>query len=312
MPFSIFMQESTEAVADSTSVSTTKIIEKLTQDGTIDVMELVNYAAKGFIEFAAKIIFAIIVFTVGKWLLGKIIRVVEFTCRNRRIDITVILFIKNLVQVIYYIILILIVIQILGINTSSLVAMLASAGLAVGMALSGTLQNFAGGAMLLLLKPYRVGDYITTQGESGIVKEITLFTTVIETYDKHTIFIPNSAVSSAVIDNATYSETRRVAITVSISYGASVADARRVIMDILKEDSRILTGEDDPSTAPMVGVSALADSSVNIAVRAWVKTNDYWDVFFALNETIYETLPKHGIAFPFPQLDVHIKQEKTV
>lgn len=319
MPFSAFIPKTdtiasaTASAADSVAIATPRFIEMLKQDGGIDLMELVNYAAKGFIQFAANLIFALIVFVIGKWLLGRALRVVEFTCKSRHIDITVALFIKNLIQVVFYIILLLIVVQILGINTSSLVAMLASAGLAVGMALSGTLQNFAGGAMLLLLKPYRVGDYITTQGESGTVKEIMLFTTVLETFDRHTIFIPNSAVSSAVIDNATYSNTRRVDINVSISYGASVAETRAIIMDILKADKRILTGEeksnDDRSYAPMVGVLALADSAVTIAVRAWVKTDDYWSVFFALNETIYETLPEHGIPFPFPQLDVHIKNE---
>ncbi len=312
MPFSAFTQNTEpakQAAADSTSRPLVEIIESMQQSDEFDMMPLINFIVKEFIDFAVTLALAVAVFIVGRWLLKKILTIVIYACHSRHIDITVTLFVKNLIQVISYIILILIAVQILGLNTSSLIAMLASAGLAAGMALSGTLQNFAGGVMLLILKPYKVGDYITTQGESGTVKEITLFTTMIETFDKHTIFIPNSAVSSAVIDNATYSDTRRVSITVSISYGASVADARRVIMEILKADSRVLTGEEDKANTPLVGVSALADSSVNIAVRAWVKTDDYWDVFFDLNEAIYETLPKRGIAFPFPQLDVHIKQE---
>ncbi len=312
-----------DSLADSTRMLS--IIEIIKESSDIDMVKIINYVARWFMHFMANMAFALIVFFAGRWLLGKALRVLDYACKSRRMDATVYSVVRSLSQVIFYIVLMLIVIQILGVNTTSLVAMLASAGLALGMALSGTLQNFAGGAMILILKPYRVGDYITTQSEAGIVKKIMLFTTVLETFDRHTIFIPNSTMSSSIIDNATYAKTRRVDITVSISYGASVAKAREVIMEIIKADKRILgdddetldddddytnmdmTTENQHSYAPMVGVKALADSSVNIAVRAWVRTEDYWSVFFSLNETIYETLPKHDIPFPFPQLDVHIK-----
>ena len=175
--------------------------------------------------------------------------------------------------------------------------------LAIGMALSGTAQNFAGGVMILLMKPYRVGDFISAQGQSGTVREIKLFSTVITTGDNQTIYIPNNSIATAIIDNYSTSETRRVDWTIGISYGDDVDAARRALLDLLAADSRVLT---DP--APVVWVAALADSSVNLSVRAWVKNADYWDVFFENNEKIYKLLPLKGISFPFPQMDVHVKQ----
>ncbi|MFR9619807.1 MAG: mechanosensitive ion channel family protein [Rikenellaceae bacterium] len=304
MPFSNIIPTS-EVAADSTQ--TMSMVEILKHSENIDYMAIVSYVAEGFIHLVINIAFALAVFVVGRWVVGRLVGIVDIACKNRHLDVSVCSFVKSLIKVICYIILLLIIIQILGINTTSLVAMLASAGLAVGMALSGTLQNFAGGAMILLLKPYRVGDYISTQNESGIVKEIMLFTTVLETYDRHTIFIPNSTISTSVIDNSTFANTRRVDINVGVCYGANIAHIREVAMEILAADKRIFDNT-NRATAPMVGVTALADSSVNIVIRAWVKTEDYWDVFYHLNETVYETLPKRGIPFPFPQLDVHIKQ----
>ena len=178
-----------------------------------------------------------------------------------------------------------------------------AATLAIGMALSGTAQNFAGGVMILLMKPYRVGDFISAQGQSGTVREIKLFSTVITTGDNQTIYIPNNSIATAIIDNYSTSETRRVDWTIGISYGDDVDGARRALLDLLAADSRVLT---DP--APVVWVAALADSSVNLSVRAWVKNADYWDVFFENNEKIYKLLPLKGISFPFPQMDVHVKQ----
>ena len=180
---------------------------------------------------------------------------------------------------------------------------ISAATLAIGMALSGTAQNFAGGVMILLMKPYRVGDFISAQGQSGTVREIKLFSTVITTGDNQTIYIPNNSIATAIIDNYSTSETRRVDWTIGISYGDDVDAARRALLDLLAADSRVLT---DP--APVVWVAALADSSVNLSVRAWVKNADYWDVFFENNEKTYKLLPLKGISFPFPQMDVHVKQ----
>lgn len=166
------------------------------------------------------------------------------------------------------------------------------------------MQNFAGGVMILLLKPYRVGDYISAQGQSGTVKSIMLFSTQILTTDNQTIYIPNSSISSAIIDNYSAAETRRVEISVGISYGDDVDVAREAILALAKADARILT---DP--APVVYVTALADSSVNLSARLWVKNEDYWSVFFEMNEKVYKVLPQKGINFPFPQMDVHLKKD---
>jgi small conductance mechanosensitive channel len=189
----------------------------------------------------------------------------------------------------------------LGVNVTSILALFASATLAIGMALSGTMQNFAGGVMILLLKPYRVGDFISAQGQSGTVKEIMLFSTCIETPDKQTIYIPNSSISTAIIDNYSVSELRRADISVSIAYGSDVDSVRAEIMTLIQADSRIMT-----EPAPAIIITSLGESSVKLAVRMWVKNSNYWDVIGDMNESIYKTLPAKGINFPFPQLDVHI------
>ncbi len=302
--------ESAAAIpADSTTnIKVLEILQSLEGTNHNQIKELIASMTNELIHFAANVLIAIAIYIVGKWLLKRALSLMDLTFEKRNIEISVRSFLRSLVSIVFYILLILTIIQLLGINTTSLVAMLASAGLAIGMALSGTLQNFAGGIMILFLKPYRVGDFITAQGESGFVKEIMLFTTVLETPDRHTIFVPNSSISSAVIDNASFADTRRVDWSVGITYGDSVADARKVIMEILEADKRIFNDPENPLTMPMVGITELADSSVNLTVRGWVKTSDYWGVFFEVYEQIYETLPKRGISFPFPQLDVHIQK----
>ena len=210
-------------------------------------------------------------------------------------------FLRSLVKVLLMIVLILAIIQTLGVNTSSVLAIFASAGLAIGMSLSGTLQNFAGGVVLLILRPYKVGDYIEAQGQIGTVESIGLFSTCIKTGDNRTIYIPNNAISSSIIDNYSQSDIRRVDVMLSISYGDDVDVARREILAILATDSRVLT-----EPASVVLVKNLGESSVDLQIRAWVNTCDYWNVLYDMNERLYKELPKKGINFPFPQLDVHI------
>ena len=176
------------------------------------------------------------------------------------------------------------------------------------MALSGTAQNFAGGVMILLMKPYRVGDYISAQGQSGTVREIKLFSTVITTVDNQTIYIPNNSIATAIIDNYSTADLRRVDWTVGISYGDDVDAARQAILAMFSADARILREPEAPASA-VVWVGALADSSVNLTVRAWTRNADYWNVYFEYNERFYKELPAAGINFPFPQMDVHLKKE---
>jgi small conductance mechanosensitive channel len=212
-------------------------------------------------------------------------------------------FLRSLVKALLMVVLVLAIVQTLGVNTSSFLALSASAGLAIGMALSGTLQNFAGGVILLLLRPYKVGDYIEAQGQSGTVESIGLFSTCLKTPDNQTIYVPNNTIATSIIDNYSQSETRRVDWTLSISYGDDVDVARREILAMLEADARVLK-----DTAPVVYVKNLGESSVDLSIRAWTKNGDYWGVFFDMNERMYKELPSKGINFPFPQLDVNIKK----
>lgn len=255
------------------------------------------------LEIAAKIAIALVIYIIGRWLIGRLVKVVNKVCDKRGVEISLQRFFYNMIKVVLYICLVLTIIGVLGIDTTSLIAMFASASLAIGMALSGTMQNFAGGVMILLLRPYRIGDYIEAQGQAGTIKEISLFNTVITTVDNKIIYVPNSTISTGIINNYSQAATRRVDWNISISYGDDVEVARRVLMQMMTEDKRV---KQDP--APVVYLTSLGSDAVNISARAWVDNADYWGVFFELNERIYSELPKHGLHFPFPQLSVHIEK----
>lgn len=284
-------------------------VQKANLAETIDKVVHMDYRAffMGMLGDAVwivlKIVLALLIYAVGRWIIRRIVRVLDAVLERRQIDVSLRSFLRHTMRVVFSLLLILSVIQTLGVNVTSIIALFASATLAVGMALSGTAQNFAGGVMILLMKPYRVGDYISAKGQSGTVKEIKLFSTVILTADNQTIYIPNNTIATAIIDNYSTAELRRVEWTVGISYGDDVDVARRAILELLEADPRV-----ERSPAPVVWVAALADSAVNLSVRAWVKNADYWNVFFEYNEKMYKTLPEKGIGFPFPQMDVHVKR----
>jgi small conductance mechanosensitive channel len=189
----------------------------------------------------------------------------------------------------------------LGIETSSLIALFASAGLAVGMALSGTLQNFAGGVMILLFKPYRVGDFIEAQGNTGTVKEIQIFNTILITPDNKTIVVPNGGLSTGIMTNYSSSGTRRAEWIFSIAYGESYDNAKNIIERLLSEDKRIKT-----EPAYFIALNELAANSVNIIVRVWVNSGDLWNVYYDINEIVYKTFENKGVSIPYPQMDVHL------
>lgn len=323
--------------------------------------DLINKIASTLVDFAIHLAVAILVFYVGKFLIKKLYTLTANILIRRRVDKSLTTFVLSLVNMVLYFILVVTVIGILGINTTSFIAIFASAGVAIGMALSGTLQNFAGGVLILLLKPYKVGDYIEAQGYAGVVKEIQIFSTIITTPDNKSIIVPNGPLSTGSINNWSREEYRRIDWSVGISYGDDVALARETILGILNDDGRIVKAppakstatsptpdaddvpaQDDPvrkrslwnrlfhksrnvidpsslempsiditplapviNHTPQVVLSALADSSVNLSVRAWVKSADYWSTYFDINERIYNVLPTVGLSFPFPQLDVH-------
>mgnify|MGYP001413638389 FL=1 len=203
-----------------------------------------------------------------------------------------------------YVMPMLIIVQLLGFNTTSLVALLAASGFGIGMALSGTLQNFAGGIMVMFMHPYRIGDYIEAQGQAGTVKEIRLFSTVVTTTDNKRI-IPNSSISNAIVNNYSSETMRRVEWKVSLAYGDDVAVAKRTMLAMLESDKRVLHTPDAPAD-PFVALSELADSAIVVVARTWTLNGDYWDLFFDMNERFYNELPQQGLHFPFPQLDVHL------
>lgn len=277
------------------------VVTKITQT---DYQQLVNDLLSQAMWIGLKILLALAIFFVGKWITNWIIRVLNRAFERKNVDLSLRNFLRSMIKVVMMILVILAAIQTLGINTTSFLAIFASAGLAVGMALSGTLQNFAGGVILLLLRPYRVGDYITAQGQSGTVKNIGLFSTQLSTPDNRIIYVPNSSISTSIVDNYSQPTTRRIDWNVSIAYGDDVDTAREAILAMLNADKRVLH---EPAE-PMVVVAELSSSAVILKVRAWSANDDYWTLFWDINEKIYKELPAKGIHFPYPKLDVNIKQ----
>lgn len=252
------------------------------------------------VEAGKSIIIAVIIYIVGKALIMLINRMMEKMLSRRQVDPTIQTFLKSLVNILLMALLIISVVSALGVNTTSFAALLASAGVAVGMALSGNLQNLAGGIVVLLFRPFKVGDYIEAQGVGGTVQEIQIFHTILNTPDNKKIYLPNGSLSSGNITNYSKEPTRRVDFTISIDYGESIDKVREVLKEIITNDQRVLT-----TPEPVIALNALADSSVNIALRIWVKSEDYWAVYWETNEKIYNEFNRRGINFPFPQLTVH-------
>lgn len=281
--------------AASTQV-TMRQIENLASAGTLDRI------FESLINFGFKLGIAILVFIAGKFIIRSLHAWVRRILGKREADPSLTTFILSLIKITLYFILIVTVIGILGVETSSFLALFASAGVAIGLALSGTLQNFAGGVLILMLKPYKVGDFIEAQGFAGTVKEIQIFNTIINTPDNKAIIIPNGGLSTSSINNYSLEAKRRIDWNIGVAYGTDIGHAREVILRMLANDGRLIK-----TPGPVVVVNELADSSVNLSIRAWVPTADYWDVFFKYNELFYNDLPKEGIDFPFPQMDVHIQ-----
>ncbi len=266
--------------------------------------DALDFVVKGLAGFFWDILICVAIYVVARWIIRYIDRLIGKLFERKSVEVSLAKFIRSLVRAVLYVIVIITIIRRLGIDTSSFVALLASVGVAIGMALSGTLQNFAGGMMILLLRPFRIGDYVQTQGVEGSVKEIKLFNTVINTVDNKLITLPNGPIVNNIINNFSAEKRRRVDFSVAISYGDDYDVARKAILEILEADERI-----DKSTAPFVAIGALADSSVNITVRVWAKSEYYWGIYHDTLEKFYKELPAKGIHFPFPQMDVHLTKE---
>ncbi|MFO7574125.1 MAG: mechanosensitive ion channel [Bacteroidales bacterium] len=266
-------------------------------------------SSEKLIELAAtyggKLLLAIITLLVGWWLIRKFTTMLKRLFELREFEPTLQKFLLNLIGAIFKILLLISVISMVGVQMTSFIALLGAAGLAFGLALSGTLQNFAGGVMLLILKPFRVGDYIEAEGHAGTVMEIQIFHTMLNTPDKKRIVIPNGGLSNGSITNYSAEPVRRVEWTFGISYSDNIDKAREIIMECLEADNRI---NRDPE--PMVAVKTLGESSVDLVTRVWVETPAFWDVFFEMNEKVKKEFDKKGISIPFPQRDVHLFQQK--
>ena len=266
----------------------------------VNLEQVIQQVITFCVDAGKSILLAAVIFIAGRFLISVINRLVAQMMERRKIDATIQSFLRSFINILLTILLLISVVSALGVNTTSFAALLASAGVAVGMALSGNLQNLAGGLIILLFKPYKVGDYVDAQGVSGTVKEIQIFHTVLVSPDNKIIYVPNGSLSSGSVTNYSLSQLRRVDWTVGVEYGTEIEKVRQTVLDLIKKDSRILT---DPT--PFIALSALADSSVNITIRVWVKNEDYWGVFFDMNQNIYEVFNREGISFPFPQVTVH-------
>ena len=258
------------------------------------------------IPWAIKIFFALVIFIVGKILAKSITNLVRKGMRKSGMDEALIRFLGGLVYAVLLVAVILAAVDTLGVKVTSLLAIVGAAGLAVGLALKDSLANFAAGVMIMIFRPFKIGDFVTTGGVAGVVDEIGLFCVLMHTPDNQRIIIPNSAVFGNTITNTSALPTRRIDLVMGISYDDNIGTAKKIIEDIIAADERIL---DDP--APVIAVSELADSSVNLVVRPWVKSEDYWPTRFDLLETIKVKLEEGGISIPFPQRDVHIYNEET-
>ncbi len=293
--------DSIEHPIDSVKKIAQTIVQDVTTTQGIDKLEnaLQTLIDQG-VALGLRILAAVAIFVIGRFIIRIINKLVKRLMNARQIDPSVKSFLESLINVVLLVLLVVAVISKLGIETTSFAALLASFGVAVGMALSGNLQNFAGGILILLFRPYTVGDYISAQGEEGTVLSIQIFHTIIRTYKGVDIFIPNGQMSNSTIINYSKEKTRMVEWIVGVEYGQVVAKAEEAIMAVIERDKRI---KKDP--APYINVHKLDDSSVNILVRVWVDTPNYYTVLFDGNRAIYEEFNKRDIGFPFPQLTVH-------
>ena len=282
--------------------SAEKFVEKVT---TTPADVLLKELGSDALQFGLKVLAALAIYFIGAWVIKRIKKLLGNIFERRKTDKAIASFTMSLVSISLTILLIILTVGTLGVNTTSLAAILAAGGMAIGMALSGTVQNFAGGIMLLVFKPFKAGDFIEAQGFSGTVSEVNIVSTKLTTTDNRVIVLPNGSLSSGTINNISQNPIRRLEWKIGVEYGSDIDVARKVILEILNKDSRVLHGKDAPDE-PYIRLSALLDSSVEIQARCWVRTDHYWDLLWEVNELIYKELPKNGIDFPFPQLDVHL------
>lgn len=254
------------------------------------------------IKYGLKVLGAILVLIIGSWVIKLLVKSFQNLLEKRNTDPSLNPFLIGLASKLLWILLIISVLGMVGIQMTAFIAVIGALGLAIGLALSGTLQNFAGGVIILLFKPFKVGDFITAKGYSGTVSQIQIFNTILKTPDNRTIIIPNGELSNSSLTNYSDEAKRRVDWTFGIGYGDSTEDAEKILRNLIAQDERIINLPDEP----FIAVSELGDNSVNLAVRTWVMADNYWPVFFDMNRKVYNEFNRHGINIPFPQMDVHV------
>ncbi len=269
------------------------------------IIDFISPFKEGLIAYGGKLVLAIVLLIVGFWIIKKITKIVKKILEKRNVDPTLLPFFIGILNYTLKILLIISIMSMVGIAMTSFIAILGAAGLAIGMALSGTLQNFAAGVMILLLKPFRNGDFIDAAGYKGVVDEVQIFNTILKTTDNRIVIIPNALLSNASLVNFSREDTRRVDFSFGIGYGDDIEKAKKIILDVVAKHGKAL---DTP--APFVAIGNLGDSSVDITTRVWVNAPDYWDFFFYMNETVKKEFDKNGISIPFPQRDIHLIKEE--
>ncbi len=291
-------------VNDSIKAATSNLIQQVKEDPDTFMHDLLQSA----IDFGLKLLAAIAIYVIGAWLIKRVKIWLGKVFAKRKTEATLSTFITSLVSITLTVLLIVITIGTLGINTTSLAALLAAGGMAIGMALSGTVSNFAGGLMILVFKPFKAGDFISAQGFSGTVKEVSIVNTKIITPDNRVIIIPNGALSNGNIDNYSAKPIRRLDIEIDLAYDTDAQKCIQAILDILKSDERILDAKTKGAADPMAVLSAMKESTITFLARVWVLSADYWPVKFDLNKAIFTELPKQGFHFEYPHVNVTINK----
>lgn len=285
------------------SVQKARLSETIDKISSIDIHTLATNLAQEACWIGLKILLAIIIYFVGKWVIKWVVRLMNRSFERHNTDQSLRSFLISVVKTVLVIVILLIVVQTIGINTSSFIALFASAGLAIGMALSGTLQNFAGGVMVLVLRPYEVGDFISANGKAGTVEAIGLFSTRVITVDNKVIFIPNNTISSAIIENYSRKDVRRVDITFSVASGTDVAEVRRIYLAMFEGDKEVLSAP----ASPELYIESIAGDGIQMTGKLWCETAKYWDVYYRYVTRLCNDLPKAGIGFARPVINVNAK-----
>lgn len=297
------------------------VTENIIKQATTDPESFWHGVLDSAIHFGLKVLVAFVIYLIGAWLIKRVKRLLVRVFERRHTERTLATFISSLVSITLTVLLVLATIGTLGVDTTSFAALLTAGGMAIGMALSGTVQNFAGGIMLLIFRPFKAGDFVTASGVSGTVMEVTIVSTKVLTPDNRVVVLPNGALFSSNIENVSAQPLRRVNWTVSVEYGSDAEKCMEAILEIVRSDKRILTSADQrpktnsrsavntdglPIPDPFVALSSLNESDISFVVRAWVHKEDYWDVFYDLNLRFYTELPQRGFNFAFPHMDVNI------